>query len=210
MLRNKKSGWAFAIGGVATVCALTVIVTSQMASMPAQASTLVQSEPKDEKVPTIPRRKLPEQKMLTWKELKPEEKSPERKDKVVLTDEQWKEKLTPEQYRILRAHGTEPAFCGVNLDQKGEGIYFCAGCDLELFVSETKYVSGTGWPSFFLPYQRENVWMRSDRSLGMLRVEVLCSRCDGHLGHVFPDGPEPSGLRFCINGNALQFKQFAN
>lgn len=145
--------------------------------------------------------------MLTWDNLGIEEKSPQREDKVVLTDEEWKAKLTPEQYRILRTHGTEPAFCGVNLDQKGRGVYHCVGCDLPLFQSDDKYISGTGWPSFFLPYERKNLWFRTDLSYGMRRVEVLCARCDGHLGHVFPDGPAPSRLRFCINGTILKFKE---
>lgn len=131
--------------------------------------------------------------------------SPQRKDKVVLPDEEWKKRLTQEQYDILRAHGTEPAFCGVNLDQKGPGVYYCVGCKLPLFRAATKFNSGTGWPSFYDPYSVENVWFRTDRSYGMIRTEVLCSRCDGHLGHVFPDGPKPSGLRYCINGKVLRF-----
>lgn len=144
-------------------------------------------------------------KMLTWDTLKPEEKSPKRDDKVVLTDEEWKKKLTPEQYNILRSHGTDPRFCGILENTKDKGIYHCAGCDLKLFQSADKFDSGTGWPSFILPVDRKNVWFRTDKSYNMVRVEVLCARCDGHLGHVFPDGPQPSGLRFCINGNAMKF-----
>ena len=145
--------------------------------------------------------------MLTWNTLNPEEKSPERKDKLVLTDAEWRKRLKPESYDILRSHGTEPAFCGILLDNPDHGVYHCGGCDLPLFSSGNKYKSGSGWPSFYLPLERKNVWFRTDKSYGMVRVEVLCARCDGHLGHVFPDGPEPSGIRFCINGKALNFKK---
>ncbi|MBX3096237.1 MAG: peptide-methionine (R)-S-oxide reductase MsrB [Fimbriimonadaceae bacterium] len=130
---------------------------------------------------------------------------PEREDKVILTDAEWKEKLTDEQYRILRNHGTEAAFCGPNLEPKGEGHYECVGCKLPLFGATKKFESGTGWPSYTEPYDQKNLWYRQDRSYGMTRVEVLCARCDGHLGHVFPDGPPPSGLRYCINGTVLNF-----
>lgn len=146
-------------------------------------------------------------KMLTWQTLNPEEKSPERKDKLVLSDSEWRKRLKPEAYEILRSHGTEPAFCGVLLDNPDSGVYHCGGCDLPLFSSGNKFKSGTGWPSFYLPVDRKNVWFRTDRSYGMVRVEVLCAKCDGHLGHVFPDGPEPSGIRFCINGQALIFRK---
>lgn len=136
-----------------------------------------------------------------------ENKSPMREDKVVLSDAEWKKKLTPEQYKILRAKGTEAAFCGGHLDEKRKGVFHCVGCDLPLFKSDTKFESGTGWPSFFQPYDRKNVWLKSDYSYGMSRVEVLCSRCDGHLGHVFTDGPsDKTGLRYCINGDILTFK----
>lgn len=131
--------------------------------------------------------------------------SPKRADKVVLTDAEWKKRLTPEQYDILRAKGTEPAFCGVNLDQKGAGTYYCIGCNLPLFEAGTKFNSGTGWPSFFKPIETKNIWFKVDRSFGTVRTEVLCARCDGHLGHVFDDGPAPSGLRYCMNGKVLKF-----
>jgi peptide-methionine (R)-S-oxide reductase len=131
--------------------------------------------------------------------------SPVRKDKVVLSEQEWMKRLTDEQYKILRNKGTEPAFCGVNLDQKGEGTYFCVGCNLPLFQANHKFNSGTGWPSFFRPFSKENVWFHIDNAFGMQRTEVLCSKCDGHLGHVFNDGPKPSGLRFCINGKVLKF-----
>ncbi|MFQ3587465.1 MAG: peptide-methionine (R)-S-oxide reductase MsrB [Fimbriimonadaceae bacterium] len=132
--------------------------------------------------------------------------SPKRADKVVLSDEEWRKRLTPEQFRILRGKGTEPAFCGVNLDHQGDGIYHCVGCDLPLFKATTKFNSRTGWPSFFEPVSKDSVWFKRDTSYGMIRTEVLCARCDGHLGHVFDDGPPPTGLRYCINGTILNFK----
>jgi peptide-methionine (R)-S-oxide reductase len=135
-------------------------------------------------------------------------KSPDRKDKVIKTEAEWKKQLTAEQYKILRAQGTEAAFCGGHLDNKEKGIYSCIGCGLPLFKSDSKFESGTGWPSFFQPYKQENVWLKVDKSFGMTRYEVLCSRCDGHLGHVFDDGPsDKTGLRYCINGDILTFKK---
>lgn len=137
-----------------------------------------------------------------------ENKSPQRPDKVVKTDAEWKKQLTPEQYRILRNKGTEAAFCGGYLNVKEKGVFHCIGCDLPLFTTDSKFESGTGWPSFFQPVKRENVWLKSDLSYGMNRIEVLCSRCDGHLGHVFDDGPaDKTGLRFCINSESLKFKK---
>ena len=131
--------------------------------------------------------------------------SPKRTDKVVLSESEWKKRLTKEQYDILRAKGTEPAFCGVNLDQKGDGTYACVGCGLALFEASTKFESGTGWPSFYKPLNTKNIWFIVDKSYGMVRTEVLCAKCDGHLGHVFDDGPKPSGLRYCMNGKVLKF-----
>jgi len=125
--------------------------------------------------------------------------------RIEWSDAQWRQRLTADQYRILRTQGTERAFCGTLLDNKLHGVYSCAGCGLPLFDSTAKFNSGTGWPSFFRPIALENVAERSDRSHGMLREEIMCARCDGHLGHVFDDGPRPTGLRFCLNSESLNF-----
>lgn len=136
------------------------------------------------------------------------EVSPKRADKLVMSEAEWKKKLTDEQYRILRGHGTERAFCGVFHDNKKEGLYSCVGCGNPLFKSDAKFDSGTGWPSFFQPVSFDAVWLKTDRSYGMIRQEVLCAKCDGHLGHVFDDGPrDKTGLRFCINSEILTFTE---
>lgn len=127
--------------------------------------------------------------------------------KVVKTDAEWRRLLTPAQYQIARGKGTERAFCGAFYDHKKPGIYLCVCCKLPLFSAETKFDSGTGWPSFFAPIAAENVTNHPDLSLGMRRVEILCTRCDGHLGHVFEDGPAPSGLRYCLNSESLVFQE---
>ena len=127
--------------------------------------------------------------------------------RVTKTDAEWKAKLTSEQFKIARNKGTEAPFCGTLLDNKKEGIYSCICCALPLFSSGSKFNSGTGWPSFFAPVAEENVINHEDHAYGMVRVEILCARCDCHLGHVFPDGPKPTGQRFCVNSDSLTFTE---
>ena len=127
----------------------------------------------------------------------------------VKSDAEWQAELTAEQYRVLRKHDTERAFSGEYNDNKQPGTYLCAACGTELFGSDTKFDSGTGWPSFYAPADPENVGTQSDRTLWMKRTEVHCNRCGGHLGHVFEDGPAPTGLRYCINSASLKFDKKA-
>jgi len=151
-------------------------------------------------------RTLPDQVTIRLADAQGQPGPPQTVPTLRLTDEQWRERLGPDAFRILRSHATERPFCGTLLDNKQDGIYFCAGCDLPLFTSAAKFDSGTGWPSFFAPFAPENVGEQKDMSHGMVRVEIFCPRCGGHLGHVFPDGPKPSGLRYCLNSEAMIFR----
>jgi peptide-methionine (R)-S-oxide reductase len=126
--------------------------------------------------------------------------------KITRTDQEWRSILSPEQYNVLRNHGTECAFTGPFLDEKRKGTFLCAGCGAPLFNTDAKFESGTGWPSFFTPVDDQAIVCHEDVSYGMRRVEARCATCDGHLGHIFPDGPRPTGLRYCINGAAFSFK----
>src|SRR6185369_4170579 len=127
-------------------------------------------------------------------------------NKVTKSDEEWRQELTPEQYAVCRGHGTERAFSGAYWDNHESGVYRCVACDNPLFSSETKFDSGTGWPSFFAPCEEDAVGTEEDRKLSMRRTEVHCNRCGSHLGHLFPDGPKPTGLRYCINSVSLKFE----
>jgi len=128
-------------------------------------------------------------------------------EKMKKTEGEWRKELTPEQYHVLREKGTERAFTGALYQNHEDGTYHCAGCGAELFQSDTKYESGSGWPSFYNPAESDAVETHEDTSFGMRRIEVTCARCGGHLGHVFPDGPRPTGLRYCINSASLSFKK---
>jgi peptide-methionine (R)-S-oxide reductase len=128
-------------------------------------------------------------------------------EKVIKSEDEWKQELSPMEYKVLREKGTERPFTGDLLENKEKGTYVCAACGADLFSSETKFESGTGWPSFYAPVAEENVAAEPDDSLGMRRIEVLCSRCGGHLGHVFEDGPKPTGLRYCVNSASLDFEK---
>jgi methionine-R-sulfoxide reductase len=127
---------------------------------------------------------------------------------VKKSDAAWRAQLGDEAYKVLRSQATERPFCGALLNNKQDGIYFCAGCGLPLFTSRHKFESGTGWPSFYAPFAKENVIEERDMSYGMVRTEIHCARCGGHLGHVFEDGPAPTGMRYCLNSVSLVFKSF--
>lgn len=135
---------------------------------------------------------------------------PDKNNKVIKTDKEWKQLLTDEEYKVLREQGTERAFSGDLHDNHKAGTYICAGCGIDLFSSEHKFESGTGWPSFWQPINEANVEETMDKSHGMTRSEIHCARCGGHLGHVFEDGPKPTGLRYCINSVSMDFRAKAN
>ncbi|WP_345984664.1 peptide-methionine (R)-S-oxide reductase MsrB [Sulfurimonas sp. HSL-1656] len=128
-------------------------------------------------------------------------------EKVTKTEQEWRAQLSPEAYHVCREHGTEAPFSGKFYQHKGDGVYRCVCCDAPLFTSDTKFDSGTGWPSYFEPYSDDALVEIKDTSFGMVRIEVRCALCDAHLGHVFPDGPEPTGLRYCINSVCLTFDE---
>lgn len=128
-------------------------------------------------------------------------------EKIKKTDAEWKAELTPEQYRVLREKGTERAFTGKYNIHKEKGMYVCAGCNSPLFSSDTKFDSGCGWPSFYEAIDKEKIKEVRDISFGMIRTEIICAKCDGHLGHVFDDGPKPTGLRYCVNSLSIDFKK---